>query len=54
VKLYSLAFGLLVAATVVLGVAVAGLLQSTWMLFLSAGLSGLAIAAAAASIVVRR
>jgi hypothetical protein len=54
VKLYALAFGLLVSAIVALGLAIAGLLQSSWLLFLSAGLSALAIAAAAASLVLRR
>jgi hypothetical protein len=52
--LYALAFGLLVAAIVALGVAVAGFLESTGLLFLSAALSGLAIVAAAGSFVVRR
>jgi hypothetical protein len=52
--LYALAFGLLVAAIVALGVAVAGFLESTGLLFLSAALSGLAIVAAVGSIVVRR
>lgn len=53
-KLYSLAFGLLVAAVVALGVAVVGFLESTGLLLVSAALSGLAIAAAAASVMVRR
>jgi hypothetical protein len=54
VKLYSAGFALLVGATVALVLAVAGLLQSTWLLWLSVLLSALAIAAAAASVVVRR
>lgn len=53
-KLYSLAFGLLIGAVVTLGVAVAGFLESRALLLVSAVLSGLAIAAAAASIAVRR
>lgn len=53
-RLYSLAFGLLVAAIVTLALAVAGFLESTGLLFVSAGLSALAIAAAAASILMRR
>jgi hypothetical protein len=54
VRLYAVAFGLLVAAGVALGMAVAGFLESTGLLLLSAGLSGLAIGAAAASVVIRR
>jgi hypothetical protein len=54
VRLYAAAFALLVAAGVALGVAVAGFLESTGLLVVSAVLSGLAIAAAAASLVVRR
>ncbi|HEX6400819.1 MAG TPA: hypothetical protein VF108_10190 [Actinomycetota bacterium] len=53
-KLYSLAFGLLVASIAALGLAVAGFLESTGLLFVSAGLSALAIAAAAASVLMRR
>jgi hypothetical protein len=52
--LYALAFGLLVAAIVALGVAVAGFLESTGLLLLSAVLSGLAIVAAVGSVLVRR
>jgi hypothetical protein len=54
VRFYAIAFGLLMAAGVALGVAVAGFLESTGLLLLSAVLSGLAIAAAAVSVVVRR
>jgi hypothetical protein len=42
------------AATIALSLAIAGLLQSSWLLYLSTGLSVLAIAAAAASVVLRR
>ena len=52
--LYALAFCLLVGAIVALGVAVAGFLESTGFLLLSAALSGLAIAAALGSVVGRR
>lgn len=52
--LYALAFGLLVAAIVALGMAAVGFLASTGLLVLSAALSGLAIVAALGSIVVRR
>ena len=52
--LYAIAFGLLVAAIVALGVAVVGFLASTGLLFLSAALSGLAIVAAVGSVLVRR
>jgi hypothetical protein len=52
--LYGVAFFLLVGAIVALGVAVAGFLESTGFLFLSAALSGLAIAAALGSVLVRR
>ena len=52
--LYAVAFGLLVGAIVALGVAVVGLLESTGFLFLSAALSGLAIAASLGSVLVRR
>jgi hypothetical protein len=52
--LYAVAFCLLVGAIVSLGVAVAGFLESTGFLFLSAALSGLAIAAALGSVLVRR
>jgi hypothetical protein len=54
VRLYALSFALLLAATITLVLAIAGLLQSTWLLFVSTGLSALAIAAAAASVVLRR
>ncbi len=53
-KLYVVAFALLIAATVALALALAGLLQSTWLLFVSTGFSALAIAAAAGSVVFRR
>ena len=52
--LYAVAFCLLVGAIVALGVAVGGFLESTGFLFLSAALSGLAIAAAVGSILVKR
>lgn len=52
--LYAVAFFLLVGAIVALGVAVAGFLESTGFLFLSAALSGLAIAASLGSVLVRR
>ena len=52
--LYAVAFCLLVGAVVALGVAVAGFLESTGFLLLSAALSGLATAAALGSVVVRR
>jgi hypothetical protein len=54
VRWYALAFGLLVAATIALSLAIAGLLQSSWLLYVSTALSALAIAAAAASLVLRR
>ena len=53
-RLYAVAFGLFVAAVVILGVAVAGFLESTGLLFLSAALSGLAIVAAVGSVLVQR
>jgi hypothetical protein len=52
--LYALAFALLVGAIVALSVAAVGFLESRGLLFLSAGLSGLAIVAAIGSVVVRR
>jgi hypothetical protein len=52
--LYALSFGLLVGAIGTLGVAVVGFLESTGFLFLSAALSGLAIAAALGSVLIRR
>ena len=52
--LYAIAFGFLVAAIVTLGAAVVGFLESTGLLLASALLSGIAIAAALGSIVVRR
>jgi hypothetical protein len=52
--LYALAFGLLVAAIVALGVAVAGFLESTGLLYLSTALSGLAIVSAVGSVLIRR
>jgi hypothetical protein len=52
--LYAIAFCCLVGAVVTLGVAVVGFLESTGSLFLSAALSGLAIAAALGSVLVRR
>lgn len=52
--LYALAFGLLVVAIVVLGIALVGFLESTGLLLLSAGLSALAIAAAVGSLLMRR
>jgi hypothetical protein len=53
-RLYAVAFGSFVAAVVILGVAVAGFLESTGLLFLSAVLSGLAIVAAVGSVLVHR
>ena len=53
-RLYAVAFGLFVAAVVILGVAAAGFLESTGLLFLSAVLSGLAIVAAVGSVLVHR
>ena len=52
--LYAVAFCLLVGAVVALGVAVAGFLESTGFLLLSAALSGFAIAAALGSVLIRR
>jgi hypothetical protein len=52
--LYAVAFCFLVGAIVALGVAVAGFLESTGFLLLSAALSGIAIAAALGSVLVRR
>lgn len=52
--LYAVAFCLLVGAIVALGVAVGGFLESTGFLLLSAALSGLAIAAAVGSVLVKR
>ena len=52
--LYAVAFGLLVAAGALLGVAVVTFLESLPVLWASTALSGLAIAAAIAAIVVPR
>ncbi len=52
--LYALAFALTVASAVALGAAVLRLLASVGLLWVSIGLSALALLAAVASVVVRR
>ena len=54
VGLYAIAFGLLVAAGAALGASAIGFLESTKLLWVSTGLSVLAIATAALAVVLSR